>query len=223
MRTTAPSAAWAPGHSLAPLPQPRPRLPVKLQNGWEKASAPSCASLSKNTAHWVKSRELAESLPQWTLRPILGQQQGPLAGDPRTDKPLPRPLNVRRPQPLPSPQGCGQCVVGMVTSQPVSPSSASCCDKEALRGRMGPCGLHWLKNSRESQVQELGGACLLPSGGRNNGAVALATRGGLSLGLQAESGRRCPKKGRLGRGWVCLFSELPVPQGRAAGASFQRR
>lgn len=42
------------------------------------------------------------------------------------------------------------------------------------------------------------GAWLLNSCSGNNGAVALATRGGLSLGLKAESGNRCPKKGRLG-------------------------
>lgn len=71
------------------------------------------------------------------------------------------------------------------------------------------------------------GAWLLNSRGGNNGAVALATRGGLSLGLKAESGKRCPKKGRLGTegvGWGCLFSELSAPpQGRAAGAPFQER
>ena len=70
------------------------------------------------------------------------------------------------------------------------------------------------------------GAWLLNSRSGNNGAVALATRGGLSLGLKAESGKRCPKKGRLGTegvGWGCLFSELSAPQGKAAGASFQRR
>lgn len=63
---------------------------------------------------------------------------------------------------------------------------------------MGPCGLHWLKNGRERGVQKLRGPRLLNSCGGNNGAVALATRGGLSLGLKAESGKRCPKKGRLG-------------------------
>lgn len=74
---------------------------------------------------------------------------------------------------------------------------------------MGPCGLHRLKNRRESGGlgtgwgRESGGgvgaAGSTPAAG-NNGAVALATRGGLSRGLQAETGGRCPKKGRLGAG-----------------------
>lgn len=89
---------------------------------------------------------------------------------------------------------------------------------------MGPCRLHWLKNGRESGVQKLRGpACLLNSGGRHNGAVALATRGGLSQGLKAESGKRCPKKGTLGteEGSACSQSCLSPQEG--AGAPFQKR
>lgn len=95
---------------------------------------------------------------------------------------------------------------------------------------MGPYGLLWLKKGRE-RVQELvdGGGCWLHSRHKNNGAVALATRGGLSLGLQAESGRRCPKRGReVGQGWGCACSQscLLPKEGRQgllsrAGDQFQ--
>lgn len=52
---------------------------------------------------------------------------------------------------------------------------------------MGPCRFLQFKNGRESWVQELRGLAL-----GNNGAVALATEQVRSLGLQAESGKRCP-------------------------------
>lgn len=139
------------------------------------------------------------------------------------DKPLPRRLAERPPQPLPALRGCGQSDVGMVTSPPVSPSSASCCDKEARRSRMGPCGLPQLKNRRES-----GGLGTGWGGWAGWGLQAPLLRqetmerlpwqpGEASLGLQAESGRRCPKKGRLGAGHCggCSQSSLspaPPPQ-----------
>lgn len=147
------------------------------------------------------------------------------------DELLPSGLEERPPQPLPALRGCGQSDVGMVTSLPVSPSSASCCDKEAPRSGVGPCGLRRLRNRRESgglgtglgSGSAGGGGCRLHSAAGNNGAVAPATGGGLSRGLQAETGRRCPKKGRLGAGAVGAVLGAacpplpPPPPGRAAG------
>lgn len=74
---------------------------------------------------------------------------------------------------------------------------------------MGPCGLHRLKNGRESWSRNRG-AWQLNSCSGNNGAVALATGGGLSLGLKAESGKRSPKERRLGK-----KDGVPVPVVRA--------
>lgn len=99
----------------------------------------------------------------------------------------------------PPPQGCGQCGVGMVTSQLVSPPLHSEVTKQPWGVEWGPCQLHWLKNSSgrrgESPVQELRGLVLKHSEEtmellpwQPSEASPWASR--LSLG------RRCPGKGR---------------------------
>lgn len=74
---------------------------------------------------------------------------------------------------------------------------------------MGPCRLHQLKNGRESWAQEPRGLAL-----GNNGAVALATERG-----EAESGKRCPKKGRWEGGGCAVPTAVCAPS-RVAGAPF---